>query len=168
MAVTSPCSYNLLNFSFVSQLACQVQVEEEELGARLLPRASQTSACDLTELASLLWGWQCPGSLFWVGSAKVAIGEDEGEPGVWRTGEEALIPETCAAIRGLVGNPVFQVGRDGQSSGQLAQLHIGSSSQSWDQNPGSPSGSLKMGIIVLPSYPTPKADSQLPYVSLLL
>lgn len=50
-----------------------MQVEEEEPGARLLPRASQTAACDLTELLSQLclapvsgsahdscFGWRMP------------------------------------------------------------------------------------------------------------
>lgn len=65
------------------------------------------------------------------------------------------MPETCVVARGLVGNPVSWVGWEAQSSGQLARLHTGSSPQTWDQNPGSPSGSLKMGIIVLLSHPTP-------------
>lgn len=92
-----------------------MQVEEEEPGARLLPRASQTAACDLTELLSQLclapvsgsahdscFGWRMPETGL--------LGKMIGEPAMLRTGKEAFTPWTYMAIRGLPGNPVFQVG----------------------------------------------------------
>lgn len=99
------------------------------------------------------------------------LGKRRREPGVLRTGEEALTPQTswlseaCREIRCLKWE------HETQSSGHFTGLHTGSSSQSWDQNPGSPSYSLKVEIIAVVVHPThspPKSDSQLPYVSLLL
>ena len=76
MAVNSWFSYNLLKFSFVRQRDCQVQEEEEEPGAQLLRKASQTTVCDATELWSQLcrapglrstrtpaWGGECQAGL---------------------------------------------------------------------------------------------------------
>lgn len=96
MAVNSRCSYNFLDFSFVSQLGCQVQVGEEEPGTCLLPRVSQTSVCDLTELLSgSAWFLRVAGPRIPAldgGMPGWLLGRMRGEPGMLVTGEESLIP----------------------------------------------------------------------------